>query len=74
MYFNIFFNLIKLAPNSLSKLLKETEKNNKDLFGIEEQFDNWINSNTNYPIIFVYILCLKERAKSSKNLQKPDKN
>lgn len=36
------------------ELFNETLKQNKDIFGIENQFDNFINSNVNYQILFVY--------------------
>tara|TARA_B100001540_G_C15790387_1_gene635131 strand:- start:505 stop:1146 length:642 start_codon:yes stop_codon:yes gene_type:complete len=47
-------NNYKYKDYSLEKLLKTTEKQNKDIFGIETQFNNFINSNVNYPIMFVY--------------------
>ena len=44
----------KYDKYSQEELFNETLKQNKDVFGIENQFDNFLNSNVNYQILFVY--------------------
>ena len=45
---------LKYKNYTKEKLFNETLKQNKDIFGIENQFDNFLNSNVNYEILFVY--------------------
>ena len=35
-------------------LIEIGERLNRDIFGIERQFDNFINSSVDYPVMFVY--------------------
>jgi len=39
---------------TIEQLFSVSEDENKDVFGIEQQFYNYLNSNTNYPIMFCY--------------------
>ncbi len=47
------FNLKKKYVNTIDSFLKLTEQNNKDLFGIEYQFNNWINTDVKFPILYL---------------------
>jgi hypothetical protein len=48
------FQLTESVTMSYEKYCKKVIKKQKDMFGIEYQFNNWINSNTRYPILFLH--------------------
>ena len=56
-------NNYKYKDYSLEKLLETTETENRDLFGIETQFNNYIQSNVDYPIMFVYFKNISKNKK-----------
>jgi hypothetical protein len=43
----------KLSNPPINKLYTLTIDENDDVFGIKHQFDNWINADVNYPILFL---------------------
>lgn len=43
----------KLSNPPINKLYTLTIDENEDVFGIKHQFDNWINADVNYPILFL---------------------
>lgn len=48
------FSLRSADVNTIDKYVKLAVKNNKDVFGIEYQFNNWVNSRTlKFPILFL---------------------
>ena len=47
------YNLRKRQINHLATYSKLVKKHGKDLFGIKYQFNNWINTKTKFPILFL---------------------
>lgn len=68
--FNIDLSLLNMKDlNNKNKLINLTVKHGEDIFGIKQQFDNWINSNCDFPILFLdFNDILKEKNKINKFL------
>ena len=47
------YKLSKSDITPINKLLKITVDKGEDVFGIKHQFDNWINADVNFPILFL---------------------
>ena len=47
------YKLSKSDITPINKLLKHTTDKGEDVFGIKHQFDNWINADVNFPILFL---------------------
>lgn len=47
------YNLNETNAKSLNEYNKQVLINQKDVFGIEYQFDNWYNTQINFPILFL---------------------
>lgn len=71
-YFNIDPSLLDMKDlNNKDKLINLTVKHGKDIFGIKYQFDNWINSKCDFPILFLdFNNILKDKHKINKFLNK----